>query len=309
VTTAPDGTLTADKIIASAGSATHRIQQTALAVTISSAYAFSVFVKASEYSKFGLVENAITGAYATFNLSGAGSVISTGLTGSGSITALANGWYRVVLTMTTTGAQTTFRPDLFPLPDSYTSGDPNAAYTGDGTSGIFIWGAQVELGGFASSYVPTVAASATRAADSLVYTAGVSYPASLWCEFERPQLAGGSDYLPSLYNTGANTFLMFLTSAGLLRTVVDAASVRQADFTIASPSATANTVHKAAARVATDNVRSVLNATLSAADTSATLPAAPTIYEISASPLFGYIRRAAVFNSALTDAQLTASTT
>ena len=300
--TAPDGTLTADRVTFTAPASTDSVGQNA--TVAAGAYTASVFLKYvnTQWVQLFYGSAQFSGGAANFDL--INGVVGPTVTGTASITALGNGWYRCSLTRTSAGAGTVLVCQTVPVSAG------TATRFGSEIAGSYdIWQADFEAGAFPSSPIVTVAASATRAADSLVYTAGVSYPASLWCEFERPQLAGGSDYLPSLYNTGANTFLMFLTSAGLLRTVVDAASVRQADFTIASPSATANTVHKAAARVATDNVRSVLNATLSAADTSATLPAAPTIYEISASPLFGYIRRAAVFNSALTDAQLTASTT
>jgi hypothetical protein len=105
-------------------------------------------------------------AAAAFDLTAA-SVLSTYGSGysASSISNVGNGWYRCVLIFTT-GAGTPSL-SLMGYPNSGATLDGyGAQYTGDGTSGIYVWGAQLEAGAFATSYIPTVASQVTRAADS-----------------------------------------------------------------------------------------------------------------------------------------------
>lgn len=165
-TTSPDGILAGDKLIEDATTNTHYIRQQL--TTTAQSYAFSVYAKAGERTRIGLREDQI-GRQAVFDLS-SGTVVSSGGGSTGSIVAVGNGWYRCTLTGVW-GASAVTRNEIYVLPNTATVA--NTSYAGDGTSGLYIWGGQLEAGAFATSYIPTTSASVTRNVDSLSYaTAG-----------------------------------------------------------------------------------------------------------------------------------------
>jgi len=167
-TTAPNGTATADKVARDRVNTAAQISLNAT-VTVSTAYNFSCFVKAAELSKIGLREGVSTGRFVTFDLTTASIISSSGAT-TGDITPYPNGWYRVSMQMTTTNVQTGYGMRIVPLRDDYMSGTPFYSFVGDGTSGIYIWGAQLEEGAFPTSYIPTQASTRTRATESVAIT-------------------------------------------------------------------------------------------------------------------------------------------
>jgi hypothetical protein len=81
-----------------------------------------------------------------------------------SISECGSGWYRASISGTNTQG-TSVGAYIILQSDSGQS-----LYTGDNTSGLYIWGAQLEAGAFPTSYIPTTTATVTRSADSAVVT-------------------------------------------------------------------------------------------------------------------------------------------
>lgn len=161
---APDGTSTADLVIPDATLNFHFIQVTTTITVAATPSAITVYAKAGGYSWITLSRNG-TSAVANFNLS-TGVVGSVSGTATSAMEALANGWYRCIMYFSaTTGIPDNIYISINTI--DVTGGGNSNNHTGDGTSGIYLWGAQYEQNSFESSYIPTTSAAATRAADAV----------------------------------------------------------------------------------------------------------------------------------------------
>ena len=164
-TTSPDGTTNADKIVANSGSSIKLAYQVSSS-TNSAAHSVSAFYKASEYSyAFLRIGGQSPSPYVIYDLSSQ-SIVSTANATSTSIEDYGSGWYRVSITYTTNS--TTNAPNVAFLPSSgYTLDSVNQpVYNGDGVSGGYIYGAQLELGSYSTSLINTTSTAVTRLADS-----------------------------------------------------------------------------------------------------------------------------------------------
>jgi hypothetical protein len=134
-TTAPNGTLTADKMIEASGSVSPLIYPS-VGTLPAAVYVQSVYAKAAERSVFTLsFNNQLTNGKCVFDLSAGTFTLTTGSrVASASIEAAENGWYRCVITSNSISG-------LLPL---LLIGD-GSTYTGNGTSGVFIWGADLRV--------------------------------------------------------------------------------------------------------------------------------------------------------------------
>jgi hypothetical protein len=140
----PDGTANAYKLIEDTSTGNHNIYTANITVNIGSSYTFSLYVKKGERSNIRLDGGYRLTLDATFNLN---TLVATG---NGKIELISNDWYR--LSATGVGEISTGATNIFTyLLDN--SGQQN--YTGDGTSGVYIYGAQLEQQTQAETYAKT----------------------------------------------------------------------------------------------------------------------------------------------------------
>jgi hypothetical protein len=174
VAVAPDNTTTADKLVENTSNVNHFAIQGYTKAASALAYTFSCWVKAAERNFIRLSitdDGGNSGVFVNFNLS-TGAILTQGTFGSGwsaqssRIEQYPNGWWRCVLRGTSqalTNLNTALR---------ISNDGSGGAYLGDGVSGVFVWGAQLEQAEFETSYIPTTSGSASRSADNALITGG-----------------------------------------------------------------------------------------------------------------------------------------
>jgi hypothetical protein len=153
VETAPDGTLTGDKMIESTSVGySHFITRQTTPITIGANYNLSLYLKQGERTTVSVSSNiAGTSQTCRINLTN-GNISSNTFVNTPTVTAEANGWYRFSITIIagTSNATQSISVGLI-------NASGQAVYTGDGTSGAYVWGFQLSQSSSVLPYEKTVA--------------------------------------------------------------------------------------------------------------------------------------------------------
>jgi hypothetical protein len=254
----------------------------------------------------------LAATYQNYNLSngtkGNGNVSSAGYLTS--IEAIGtNGWYRITFTAANPSSDARFL--IVPILSDVATRNPT--FLGNGTDGIYIWGAQMEAGAYATSYVPCLSTAVTRVADA-AYKTGISSLIGqtegtlYWEGYVTP--AGNYNSLMSVEEIGNYFFNIRLNTTNKIEAATSGFS---ADFNItASTPATAGTYYKIAG--AYKSGQSVLYVNGVQIGTNATTFTVPSLtqFRFNVYNVFNEQKstsQALLFKTRLTNAQLAELTT
>jgi hypothetical protein len=319
----PLGTNTANAISPTSGSTSHLKvgSDGAISFTSGTIYTASAFFKqgtgdAGRYVQITQPIGTFTqGFYANFDLQ-LGTISATGSVSAdtnraASIENYGNGWYRCRLTATCNAGGSA--GTAFALISS--SGSTRTlSFSGTTTDILYGWGAQVETGSVATSYIPTTTAAVTRNADVVNLSGAVSgcigqTEGTIYAEVDISAFVTGKR-LVELSNGSAVNRIIISVQGSLIQLLVQNASSTQA--TIDSATLSAGRFKVAAAYASNDFVFYV-NGVKAGEDFIGTVP---TLNQINIGSTWNSIlqfndriRAAALYTTRLTNAELAALTT
>jgi hypothetical protein len=296
----PSGYYGADKLVENTANDQHRIYRSASG----SGATFSFFAKAAGRSWIAVLSN--NGSFTYFDIEN-GTIGTIAATSTATITNYGNGWYRCSVYNT--------HPSFGSL-IQLSTGNNVTSYQGNGTSGAFIWGCQLEESAtYATSYVPTLGAASTRGADSCSKT-GISSligqtQGTLFCDFNWEQKSGvfyvnsisdgtiSNDISISFGNTADNRLRFFIISGGSDSVFFDSATLASGRY-------------KVAFAYANNDAVAYINGVQQFTDSSVVVPATSAFKFLRANDTLGFngnINEQLLFPTRLSNAELAQLTT
>ena len=304
--TSPEGVQNAAKLVASSGYSNKVIYQGITANT----YTASVFAKKGELEGL-VIATGTKGAFFNLDTQSFRADYSAPVT-SYNIEDFGNGWHRYSITFTEASGN-----NLYIGPNDNTS--TSLAMTGDGTSGIYIYGATLEAGSYPTSYIPTYGASVTRSLDSCVATSVSDFigqeQGTLFVEFtiDNSAITGANRIFSATDGTISNRILLLSNSAESMRFYLASGGSVIFDQNYSS---ILNGPHKVALGYSGTNLVGYMDGVkLFETTSSYNIPATTNLYlgtietGSSGAGMEGSAKQAAVFKTRLTNAELAALTT
>jgi hypothetical protein len=310
---APDGTTTATLVTEDTATSAHAIFGTNMTLAVA-ANTISVFIKAGTrryVSIRGETTAVATYSWVTLDTT-TGTINANAAVTSSSATAFGNGWWRVTMTWANTNGGLGVANIVFAGSDVSTAPATSSVlgnlYLGNGST-FYLWGAQVEAGAFATSYIPTVASTVTRSADVATMT-GTNF-SSWYNQSEGTFVADASSTASSARSltasAGAVTDQLFLQSGAA--TSIAFSVFTASAFVAQLGSLPASLIKKVAGAYKVNDFAASVDGGAVATDTSGAL-ATYSQLNLGANALGsggflnGHIRSIAYYNTRLPNAQL-----
>lgn len=185
----------------------------------------SVYAKAAGFDYVKLIwSSGISADFAVFNL--VNGSVEGGTYISANIEDAGNGWYRCSMTSSLTGGGTHY------VWISDGTINRSSSVTGDGTSGIYVWGSMVEVGDYVSSYIPTNGTAVTRLGETC-NNATHSFPSEGVLYAEIAALANDGTFRVIAISDGTfnnNVQIYYYLSSNRIRTLVNSGGIVSFDF-------------------------------------------------------------------------------
>ena len=244
----PDGKANGTFIVPDTANTTHRIEEGQSSEDADVTWTATLYIKEGGYNSINIRirgNGTGNGFGATFDL-GTETATAIGNFGTGSYTSsslqsVGNGWYRCTVTGVPATSGTGVSSDLRILNDSNVE-----TYAGNGTSGLYLWGWQLEQGSFATSYIPTIPTFSSRASTATFFnSSGVLSTASTNVARTDHKYIGGQWVEAGLLLEGASTNLFaqsenFTTSWTLQNATLTANDTTAPDGTTTAEKLTSN---------------------------------------------------------------------